>query len=118
MKIQALMPADWPVWLPDEARLYLAHVRSGQSIRDLARAEGVHASTILRRIRAFELRRDDPLVRFAGADFLFRRGESSPRVVRLEGQRNGSRTVLFCGQQRGFAAFPDSSAEGGKFRIG
>ncbi|MFO1174049.1 MAG: DUF6456 domain-containing protein [Paracoccaceae bacterium] len=62
MKIQALMPADWPVWLPDEARLYLAHVRSGQSIRDLARAEGVHASTILRRIRAFELRRDDPLV--------------------------------------------------------
>ena len=52
MKILALMPAEWPAWLPDEARLYLAHVRSGHSIRDLARSGGVHASTVLRRIRA------------------------------------------------------------------
>ena len=62
MKTLAQEPAGWPVWLPDEARLYLAHVRSGHSIRDLARAEGAHASTILRRIRAFELKRDDPLI--------------------------------------------------------
>ncbi|MGN7867999.1 DUF6456 domain-containing protein [Paracoccus sp. 22332] len=51
-------PAD----LPDDARLYLRHVEEGQSIRALARSEGCHASTILRRIRRFEARRDDPLV--------------------------------------------------------
>ena len=48
--------------LPDDARLYLRHVEEGQSIRALARSEGCHASTILRRIRRFEARRDDPLV--------------------------------------------------------
>ena len=48
--------------LPDDARLYLRHVEEGQSIRALARSEGCHASTILRRIRRFEARRGDPLV--------------------------------------------------------
>ncbi|TBN51008.1 helix-turn-helix domain-containing protein [Paracoccus sediminis] len=48
--------------LPDDARLYLRHVEEGQSIRSLARSEGCHASTILRRIRRFEARRDDPLI--------------------------------------------------------
>nr|WP_207100715.1 DUF6456 domain-containing protein [Paracoccus shandongensis] len=48
--------------MPDDARLYLRHVEEGQSIRALARSEGCHASTILRRIRRFEARRDDPLV--------------------------------------------------------
>lgn len=48
--------------MPDEARLYLRHVEGGESIRSLAREAGCHASTILRRIRRFETRRDDPLV--------------------------------------------------------
>ena len=48
--------------MPDDARLYLRHVEEGQSIRALARSEGCHASTILRRIRRFEARRDDPLI--------------------------------------------------------
>ncbi|GGF58916.1 helix-turn-helix domain containing protein [Paracoccus acridae] len=48
--------------LPDDARLYLRHVEGGQSIRALARLEGCHASTILRCIRRFEARRDDPLI--------------------------------------------------------
>lgn len=48
--------------LPDDARLYLRHVEEGESIRALAREAGCHASTILRRIRRFEGRRDDPLV--------------------------------------------------------
>lgn len=48
--------------LPEDARLYLRHVEEGQSIRALARIEGCHPSTILRRIRRFEARRDDPLV--------------------------------------------------------
>lgn len=54
--------------LPDDARLYLRHVEGGQSIRALARSEGCHASTILRRIRRFEARRDDPLVDGALSD--------------------------------------------------
>ncbi|WP_134725904.1 DUF6456 domain-containing protein [Paracoccus luteus] len=48
--------------LPDDARLYLRHVEGGETIRALARETGCHASTILRRIRRFEARRDDPLV--------------------------------------------------------
>ncbi|MDD8022154.1 MAG: DUF6456 domain-containing protein [Paracoccaceae bacterium] len=51
-----------PAWLPDYARLYLRHVEEGVSIRQLARAEGCHASTVLRRVRRIEARRDDPLV--------------------------------------------------------
>lgn len=62
MKAQAQGPAAWPVWLPDGARLYLDHVQGSRTIRELARAEGCHASTVLRRVRAFEMRRDDPLV--------------------------------------------------------
>ena len=48
--------------MPDEARIYLAHVEAGTSIREIARGQGRHASTVLRQIRRFENRRDDPLV--------------------------------------------------------
>jgi transposase-like protein len=48
--------------VPEPARMYLRHTEEGVSIRQLARAEGVHASTVLRRVRRIELRRDDPLV--------------------------------------------------------
>lgn len=51
-----------PSWLPENARLYLAHTECGRSIRALAREEGCHASTVLRRVRSFENLRDDPLV--------------------------------------------------------
>ncbi|MDO5370912.1 DUF6456 domain-containing protein [Paracoccus sp. (in: a-proteobacteria)] len=51
-----------PSVLPDDARLYLRHVEGGETIRALARETGCHPSTILRRIRRFENRRDDPLV--------------------------------------------------------
>ncbi len=51
-----------PDWVPDCARRYLAHTEAGQSIRDLAREAGVHASTVLRQVRRIESRRDDPLV--------------------------------------------------------
>ncbi|MDS9468506.1 DUF6456 domain-containing protein [Paracoccus sp. MBLB3053] len=46
---------------PDVA-LYLRHVEGGETIRSLARELGCHASTVMRRIRRFEARRDDPLV--------------------------------------------------------
>lgn len=50
--------------LPEDGDLglYLRHVEGGETIRSLARELGCHASTILRRIRRFEARRDDPLV--------------------------------------------------------
>ncbi|PVA11632.1 helix-turn-helix domain containing protein [Pelagivirga sediminicola] len=51
-----------PSWVPQGAQLYLAHTEHGSSIRALARASGCHASTVLRRIRAYEARRDDPMV--------------------------------------------------------
>jgi len=53
---------DLPAWVPDPARVYLSHTESGHSMRALARAKGVHPSTILRQVRRIEQRRDDPLV--------------------------------------------------------
>ncbi|MEK6204244.1 MAG: DUF6456 domain-containing protein, partial [Amylibacter sp.] len=51
-----------PNWVPDHAKTYLTHVTLGVSIRELARIQGCHASTILRQVRKYESRRDDPLV--------------------------------------------------------
>ena len=41
---------------------YLAHTEAGLPIRELARKSGCHASTVLRQIRKYETRRDDPLI--------------------------------------------------------
>lgn len=54
--------ARLPEWLPEDVRVYLDHTEGGCSIRALARARGCHASTILRKVRRTETRRDDPLV--------------------------------------------------------
>ena len=54
--------APLPEWLPDRVRLYLSHTEQGVSIRALARAAGLNASTVMRQVRRFELRRDDPLM--------------------------------------------------------
>ncbi|KJZ20983.1 hypothetical protein TW80_04570 [Loktanella sp. S4079] len=51
-----------PVWIPDAARNYLAHTQKGLSIRAVARASDCHPSTVLRQVRRFEGRRDDPLI--------------------------------------------------------
>lgn len=51
-----------PEWVPVAARHYLAHTEDGLSIRALARATDCHPSTILRQVRRFEGRRDDPLI--------------------------------------------------------
>ncbi|MCB2136091.1 MAG: helix-turn-helix domain-containing protein [Rhodobacteraceae bacterium] len=59
----------FPDWVPDNARLYLRHIEEGLSIREIARNEGCHASTILRKVRAYENRRDDPLIDEALNDF-------------------------------------------------
>jgi hypothetical protein len=58
-----------PNWLPSAVRLYLSHTEDGQSLRALARRDGLNASTVLRHVRRCELRRDDPLVDEALAAF-------------------------------------------------
>lgn len=57
-----LIAASLPDWLPAAVRHYLDHTEDGTSFRALARREGLHASTILRQVRRFESRRDDPLM--------------------------------------------------------
>ena len=57
-----LATRDLPSWVPSEALSYLLHTETGVPIRALARQAGVHASTVLRQVRALEQRRDDPLV--------------------------------------------------------
>ncbi len=72
-----------PEWVSDDVRLYLDHVEGGQTIRALARNTGVHASTILRKVRRTEARRDDPLVDRALVDLgqLHRAGRAGPAVA-------------------------------------
>ncbi|MDO6589559.1 helix-turn-helix domain containing protein [Loktanella sp. D2R18] len=52
----------FPVWVPNAARNYLAHTQKGLSIRAVARESACHPSTVLRQVRRFEGRRDDPLI--------------------------------------------------------
>jgi transposase-like protein len=56
------MVTEYPGWLPDAVRRYLEHTADGISLRALARREGCHASTVLRQVRRYENRRDDPLM--------------------------------------------------------
>lgn len=76
-------PAALPAWLPDNARLYLRHIEEGLSIRAIARAEGCHPSTVLRKLRVCENRRDDPLIDEAltrlGELHLHQRGIARPQ---------------------------------------
>jgi lambda repressor-like predicted transcriptional regulator len=57
-----LSAASLPDWLPAAARHYLLHIEDGTSLRALARREGLHPSTILRQVRRYEGRREDPLM--------------------------------------------------------
>lgn len=57
---QAISPAI-PQWVPEAARQYLAHTAAGLSLRQIARADGQAPSTVCRRVRAIEARRDEPL---------------------------------------------------------
>jgi hypothetical protein len=57
-----LTAASLPAWLPPAVRNYIDHIEEGTSFRAMARREGLHASTILRQVRRFEGRREDPLM--------------------------------------------------------
>lgn len=54
--------ARYPAWLPEGARNYLDHTEQGTSLREIARTTHRHPSTIARRVRHIEARREDPLV--------------------------------------------------------
>lgn len=56
------LTADLPRWVPVAAVHYLAHTERGISIRALAKVHNCHPSTILRQVRRYEGRRDDPLI--------------------------------------------------------
>lgn len=56
------LPPIPPDWVPVPTRQYLAHTAQGLSLRDIARATGEAPSTICRRVRRIEGRRDDPLL--------------------------------------------------------
>ncbi|MBE2277729.1 MAG: helix-turn-helix domain-containing protein [Rhodobacteraceae bacterium] len=51
-----------PLWLPKRVQLYISHIEEGVSLRALARRTGLNASTVLRQVRRYENRRDDPLM--------------------------------------------------------
>lgn len=61
MQNPSLRP-DLPAWVPGAVRLYLDHTEQGLSLRAIARRDGCHASTVLRQVRRYEGRRDDPLL--------------------------------------------------------
>jgi len=60
--IQGIPHARYPAWVPESARNYLDHVGRGASLRQIAQASRCHPSTVGRRVRAVEARRDDPLI--------------------------------------------------------
>ena len=62
MRPQLSTEFSLPAWLPAAVRLYLDHTEDGVSLRALARRDGCHASTVLRQVRRYEVRRDDPLL--------------------------------------------------------
>jgi Domain of unknown function (DUF6456) len=72
-----------PNWLPDAVRLYLDHTEEGVSLRELARRDGCHASTVMRLVRRYEKRREDPLLD-AALQALARQGGSGNAPVRKE----------------------------------
>ncbi len=53
---------NFPNWLPEQTRNYLEHTGAGTSLRQIAKASDLHPSTISRRIRAVEAKREDPLI--------------------------------------------------------
>lgn len=71
MTLQVPKPSDpWLGAMPNEdIEIYVSHVAMRQSIRSIARQRSFHPSTVLRKIRKIEARREDPLFDQAIDDF-------------------------------------------------
>ncbi|WGW05867.1 DUF6456 domain-containing protein [Tropicibacter oceani] len=85
------MVAQLPNWVPDAARVYIAHTEDGHSIRALAREAGCHASTVLRQVRKIETRRDDPLIDAA----LRQLGRSRPAKGAIHSDKDSDAMTAF-----------------------
>ena len=95
MQMESQKP-DLPEWVPETVARYVAHTEHGVPIRELARREGCHASTILRQIRRMETLRDDPPI--DAALERFRTGEDAEdketEAASDEGLRREARRIL------------------------
>lgn len=74
--------SDLPAWIPGAVRLYLDHTEQGLSLRAIARRDGCHASTVLRQVRRYEGRRDDPLLDAALSSLVSRNGDNPQSVTK------------------------------------
>jgi len=83
-----------PGWVPDAARVYLAHTERGAGIRALARQEGCHASTVLRQVRRIETRRDDPLVDAALRSLRVGTRTKTPVTYEKDGNRMSDASIM------------------------
>lgn len=81
----------FPRWVPEAARHYIVHTEAGLSIRALARASDCHPSTVMRQVRRFEGRRDDPLIDAALRDL-----SAQVAACDLERQRTNDMTKMEC----------------------
>ncbi|MGB0967558.1 MAG: DUF6456 domain-containing protein [Halocynthiibacter sp.] len=76
--------AELPRWVPGAVRNYLLHTVGGFSIRELARKNNCHASTVMRQVRRLETQREDILVdealgRLGQTYFQVSRSSAEPR---------------------------------------
>ena len=62
MKASEDLPTDRMTQLSSILQQYSDHAVAGQSLRAIARQRGTHPSTVMRRVRRIEQRRDDPLI--------------------------------------------------------
>jgi transposase-like protein len=93
-------PGALPLWVPQAVQDYLSHIEGGQSLRAIARRAGCHPSTVLRQVRRFESRRDDPLL-----------DEALARVAQAQSYRNrpsGKDQTAMSGQLRSPPALADA----------
>ena len=113
-----------------DAAVYLAHTENGESLRALAEATGAHPSTVMRRVRRVEARRDDPLVDSMLTDLAGRADQAdgkplpandnrapgtTPALPRAELEREARRFLRRLSEPGSFLLVTPDTAKGGIF---
>ncbi|MCC6000476.1 MAG: hypothetical protein JJU19_06360 [Pararhodobacter sp.] len=98
----------FPEWVPAAVRVYLTHTESGRSLRQIAREQGMHASTVLRQVRRFENRRDDPLIDCALGRLKIAASGGIVSLIETK-TRSGEKTKMSAPMQSGEADNPSST---------
>lgn len=109
----------FPEWVPAAVRVYLTHTESGQSLRQIAREQGMHASTVLRQVRRFENRRDDPLIDCALGRLKIAASGGIVSLIETK-TRSGEKTKMSAPMQSGEAdnaILDDVSLQGEALRV-